>query len=69
MQNLECPIAGKVLSINIKEGQQVTEDDELFVIEAMKMENPIFGDAGVVKEVCVKIGDRVQEGDILAVIE
>ena len=69
MANLDSPIAGKILEINIKVGQEVTEDDELFIIEAMKMENPVFGDAGTVKEVLVKIGDKVQEGDVLAVIE
>lgn len=69
MSNLESPISGKILEINIKVGQEVTEDDELFIIEAMKMENPVFGDAGTVKAVNVKIGDRVQEGDVLAVIE
>lgn len=69
MAILECPIAGKIIEINIKIGQEVTEDDELFIIEAMKMENPIFGDTGIVKELNVKIGDRVEEGDVLAVIE
>ena len=69
MANLDSPIAGKILEINIKVGQEVTEDDELFIIEAMKMENPVFGDAGIVKAVNVKVGDRVQEGDVLAEIE
>ena len=69
MPNLDSPISGKILEINIKVGQEITEDDELFIIEAMKMENPVFGDTGTVKEVNVKIGDRVQEGDVLAVIE
>lgn len=69
MANVECPIAGKIIEINIKVGQEVTEDDELFIIEAMKMENPVFGDTGMVKELNVKVGDRVQEGDVLAVIE
>lgn len=69
MANLECPLAGKVLEINIEVGQVVTEDDELMIVEAMKMENPVFGDGGTVKEIKVKVGDRVEEGDILAVIE
>jgi biotin carboxyl carrier protein len=47
----------------------VTEDDELFIIEAMKMENAVYGDAGVVKEIYVKEGDRVEEDDPLAEIE
>jgi biotin carboxyl carrier protein len=36
----------------------------------MKMENPIYCPAtGTVKELKVKVGDQVNEGDILAVIE
>ncbi|HHX14296.1 MAG TPA: biotin/lipoyl-binding protein [Clostridiales bacterium] len=69
MAELQSPLGGKVVEVNVKEGQMVTEDDELFIIEAMKMENAVYGDAGVVKEVCVKEGDQVEEGDKLAVIE
>lgn len=69
MANLESPLAGKVLEINVEVGQVVTEDDELMIIEAMKMENPVFGEDGTVKEIKVKVGDRVEEGDVLAIIE
>ena len=70
MVNLQSPLAGKILEINAEVGQQVTEDDELIIIESMKMENPIFSSAaGTVKEIKIKIGDRVNEGDILVVVE
>ena len=69
MIKLESPLAGKVLEINVEVGQAVTEDDELIIIEAMKMENPVFGEDGTVKEILVKVGDRVEEGAILLVIE
>ncbi len=69
MAQLTSPMAGKIQEINIKAGQMVTEDDELFIIEAMKMENVVYGDPGVVKEILVKVGDRVEEDDPLAVIE
>jgi acetyl-CoA carboxylase biotin carboxyl carrier protein len=71
MANLMSPIAGKVIKINVKVGEEITDEDaELFIIEAMKMENTVFcEDLGTVKEIKVNVGDRVQEGDILAVIE
>lgn len=69
MVELVSPIAGKVQEVNAKAGQMVTEDDELFVIEAMKMEHVVYGDPGIVKEVFVKAGDKIEEGDLLAVIE
>ena len=69
MAELTSPMAGKVQEINIKIGQMITEDDELFIIEAMKMENVVYGDPGVVKEILVKPGDKVEEDDLLAIIE
>ncbi len=70
MANLESPLAGKMLEINVKVGQHVDEDDEIMVIESMKMENPLYSPAtGTVKEIRVKVGDRVNEGDVLAVID
>lgn len=70
MANMESPLAGKILEVNIKVGDQVGEDDEIMIIESMKMENPLFSPAsGTVKEIKVKAGDRVNEGDVLAVIE
>lgn len=66
---MESPLAGKILAINVEVGQQVTEDDELIIIEAMKMENPIFGEDGTVKQILVKVGDRVEEDQVLLVIE
>ena len=69
MGQLISPMTGKIQEINIKVGQTITEDDEVFVIEAMKMENVVYGDPGVVKEIFVKVGDKVEEDDPLAVIE
>lgn len=69
MANFESPLAGKILEINMEVGQVVTEDDELIILEAMKMENPLFGPEGTVKEITVKVGDKVEEGDVLAIIE
>lgn len=69
MAEITSPMAGKIQEINVKIGQMITEDDELFVIEALKMENVVYGEPGVVKEIFVKVGDRVEEDDSLAVIE
>ncbi|MCL1983624.1 MAG: biotin/lipoyl-binding protein [Clostridiales bacterium] len=63
------PVAGRILEVNVKAGQIVTDDDELFIVEAMKMENAVYGDPGVVKEILVKEGDHVEEDQVLAVIE
>ena len=65
-----APLAGKILQINLEVGGKVEEDEEALVIEAMKMETPIYSPSnGTVKEVRVKEGDTVEEDDVLAVIE
>jgi len=69
MAELTSPMAGRIQEINVKVGQMITEDDELFIIEALKMENVVYGDPGIVKEIFVKVGDRVEEDEVLAVIE
>jgi len=69
MAEVLSPISGKILEVKVKEGQMITEDDELFIIEAMKMENAIFGDAGVVKEILVKVDDQVEEDQVVAIVE
>ncbi len=65
-----APLAGKILQVAIEANAKVEEDDDAFVIEAMKMENPIYAPVnGTVTEVRVKAGDSVEEDDVLAIIE
>ena len=61
-------IAGRVLTIKVKVGDAVAKGDILLLLEAMKMENEIKAPAdGVVKDIPVKEGDRVKEGQTLIV--
>jgi len=69
-QKIAAILPGKVSAVNINVGDKVEEDEEALVIEAMKMETPIFVPCdGTVKEVLVKKGDEVEENDLLAIIE
>lgn len=70
MAVVEAPMAGKVLEIEVAVGDAVAEDDEIMVIEAMKMENPLFSDAaGTVKAILVKVGDQIAEGQAVIEVE
>jgi acetyl-CoA carboxylase biotin carboxyl carrier protein len=70
MMEITSPIAGKVWKLLVSVGDKVELDDEVLILEAMKMETPVFADdAGTVVEVKVKEGDEVAEGDVLVVIE
>lgn len=65
-----APLAGKIMQLNIEVGGKVEEDEEAIIIEAMKMETPIYSPCnGTVKEIKVKEGDTVEEDDVLAIVE
>ena len=64
-----APISGNVISIEVKVGSKVKEDDEVLTIEAMKMETPVFSEFnGIVEEVKIKVGDVVEEDDEMIVL-
>ncbi len=69
-QEIVAPLAGKVFQLKIKAGDNVEEDEEILVIEAMKMETPIFVPCdGTIRDVRVKEGDEVKENDVLVIID
>jgi len=54
------PMPGTIWKLNVKEGDNVIEGQELLILEAMKMENPIITtEAGTVTQVSVKVEDKV----------
>jgi biotin carboxyl carrier protein len=69
-QNVTAPMVGKIVEIKVKVGDQIKEDDEIAILEAMKMEMPIVSPiSGVVKEIRVSIGQTCETDMVLAVIE
>lgn len=70
MADITAPMVGKIVDIMIKPGDAIKEDDEVIILESMKMENPIFAPAnGTVKEIKCKVGDVVNQGDVLVILE
>ena len=70
MAEILAPLAGKVWEVLVEVGAKIEEDDEVIVIEALKMENTVYAtSAGTVKEIKVKKGDSVQDEDVLIVLE
>jgi propionyl-CoA carboxylase alpha chain len=55
-----CPMPGLVVSIAVKEGQEVKAGDTVAVVEAMKMENVLRAEIdGTVKKINTKQGDSL----------
>ena len=70
MADVTMPMNGKVIDVKVDVGQTVSEDDEMVIIEAMKMELPVVTPAGgTVKEIMAKVGESYQVGDVLAIVE
>jgi len=59
-----------VLEVNIEAGQEVAKDDQLLILEAMKMENVIKapGD-GVVKKIHIEKGNPVEKNQLMIEME
>lgn len=70
MSEITAPMGGKVIDIKVKVGDTVNENDEVVILEAMKMELPIVATAsGAVKEIKCKVGDAVQTDAVLIVLD
>ena len=69
-ERLEFPMTGKIISVNVKVGSEVKEEDVICVLESMKMENPIIAPcSGKIVEMNLSPGQVVEAGDLVAVIE
>lgn len=59
-------ITGTVWKIVVAVGDLVDEDDELMLLESMKMEIPVFATAaGMIEEILVTEGSSITEGQQL----
>jgi len=69
-QEIVSPMPGKVVRVLVEEGQQVTAQQGLVVVEAMKMQNEIKSPKdGVVAKVAARAGAAVNAGETLVVVE
>jgi pyruvate carboxylase subunit B len=67
---VKSPMPGMIVEVKCAVGDKVKQGDEVVILEAMKMQNPLPAPiAGVVKSIHVKKGDSVSVGDVLIVIE
>lgn len=70
MTKVYASMAGNVWKIVVGVGDTVEEEQDVVILESMKMEIPIVSEeAGAVMKINVQEGDFVNEGDVLLEIE
>ena len=64
------PITGKISEVLVKIGDEIKANQELLIIEAMKMENSIYAESsGKISKINVKNGDNVATDQLLIEME
>ena len=70
MQEVIAPMPGFIVDVLVSEGDEVLEDQDMIILEAMKMENPVMAPCdGKVMEIKVQKGDKVAQDQLLMTIE
>ena len=67
---VKAPMPGKVISLTVSPGDEVSRGDPLLVLEAMKMEHNLAAAIdGTVKTIEVQLSEQVKDGQVLIVLE
>lgn len=67
---LKAPMPGMVIAVPVEEGQEVSQGDDLVILESMKMQNELKSPRdGVVTRVRVSPGDSVQQNAVMVVVD
>lgn len=68
-KTVSAPMPGKILAVNVKQGDSVKRGDVIFILEAMKMQNEIMASQdGKISDISVNVGQTVSTGDVLAIL-
>jgi len=70
MKRVVSNMAGVILEFLVKLGEQISVDQDVVLLESMKMQIPIQSTvSGTVKAIKVNEGDFVDDGDVLMEVE
>lgn len=70
INSIKAPMPGLIIEVSVQAGQEVKENDQLLILEAMKMENSILSPRdGVIKSITVAKSQAVDKGQLLIEFE
>ena len=69
-EEIKADITGTVWKILVEVGDEVVEEDELMILESMKMEIPVEAPVdGTITKICVAEGEAIDDGKVLLTFE
>lgn len=70
VNNVNAPMPGQIIEVNVQTGEEVKENQPLLILEAMKMENVMVSPRdGIIKEILINTKDVVEKGQLLVEFE
>jgi len=70
MVQINAPMVGKVVAVDVKAGDQVKKNDVVVTLEAMKMQIKVYAPSdGEVVEVNINAGDVVNTDTVLVALK
>lgn len=68
--DIGAPIQGKIVKTLVKEGDKITKNCPLFIIEAMKMESTVYAPhSGSIKKILITDNLMVEQNDCILILE
>lgn len=70
VKEFRSPMPGVIISVDVREGDEVIVGDQICVLESMKMRQVLRADwSGVVRHIHVAPGQQVMDGNLIAELE
>ena len=70
VREFRSPMPGVIISVDVKEGDEVIVGDQICVLESMKMRQVLRADwSGIVRQIHVTPGEQVMDGNLIAELE
>ncbi|OGO18606.1 MAG: hypothetical protein A2Z14_12135 [Chloroflexi bacterium RBG_16_48_8] len=67
--HLKSPMPGLIISVSVREGQEVARGDRMIILESMKMQNELKSPRdGIIRSLRVKSGDNVEHHQVLLTV-
>ena len=69
-QTIVLPFSGRIIDLRVSEGDHVNKGEELFTVEAFKLENLVFSkQEGKITKINAVVGQDMKKGEIVVELQ